>query len=149
MAMFIFGEPRVVNTSKLGWGITALYSAVAMSVWQTPAEAAGVPSDVTLVREIVNLVAPLGIGGVIAVFMFMWYRRDIAENRKDLEEIVNQVTQALVHSTKALEQSATAHASAVTESALTRQVLEQVRNELRDVQVRRWERAAVDRPADR
>lgn len=39
--------------------------------------------------ELVNILTPLGIGGVLAAFMFYFYRKDMKENADRLKEVID------------------------------------------------------------
>jgi hypothetical protein len=100
-----------------------------------------VPPEVNQLETLVKIVAPLGIGGLLAAFMFLWYRRDIREHtaaiQREAHERVESMRkarerdQALTTAvTAALDRSTEAHMQAIQESAQNRQLFLDLRNEL-------------------
>lgn len=97
--------------------------------------------DITQFEAVMKIIAPLGVGGLLAAFIFLWYRRDVreyeerrqSEARERLESMRQALeqAQALTQSvTEALDRSTAAHVKAIEESAQNRQLFLDLRTEL-------------------
>lgn len=100
-----------------------------------------IPTDPSQIETIAKIVTPFGIGGLLAVFMFLIYRRDMKDaaekalkasnDRIDAMRRAREQDQRLTESvTEALGRSTEAHERAIEESAQNRQLFLDLRNEL-------------------
>ena len=81
-------------------------------------------------EAIMKVIAPLGVGGLLAAFMFLWYRRDMLDRILSMQlarETDQHLTKAV---TAALERSTEAHERAIEESSQNRQLFLDLRTEL-------------------
>jgi len=78
----------------------------------------------SIAEQWIRIITPLGIGGILAVMMFLLYRKDSREDLKLYQEHVKEITAALNRSSEAHERS-------IEESARNRQLFLDLRDELR------------------
>lgn len=78
----------------------------------------------SVAEQWLRIITPLGIGGVLAVMMFLLYRKDSREDLKIYQEHVREITAAL-------NKSSETHERSIEESSRNRQLFLDLREELR------------------
>lgn len=78
----------------------------------------------SVAEQWLRIITPLGIGGILAVVMFLLYRKDSIAALKVYQEHLREITEALNRSSRAQEQ-------VIEESARNRQLFLDLRDELR------------------
>jgi hypothetical protein len=81
-------------------------------------------------EALTKIVAPFGIGGLLAAFMFLLYRRDMTDRIASMERARERDKELQQAVTKALDRSTDAHERAIQESAQNRQLFLDLRAEL-------------------
>ena len=82
------------------------------------------------IQEIQEL-AKYGVGGLVAGFIFLWYRRDMIDRIESMQRARVKDAELLTMVTAALDRSTEAHEKAIEESARNRQLFNDLRAELR------------------
>lgn len=103
--------------------------------------------DLNQFETLTKIVAPLGVGGMLAGFMFLLYRRDMNDRVAAMERARATDKSLLEAVTKALDRSTDAHERAIQESAQNRQLFVDLRTEL--VAARQAAMSARRRESDR